>query len=143
MKRIVFVICVVFLLCGCSKQEEKSPFPTYVVNVSTGLLEGMKDLARDYGYDTFDTSIIISEYYAGQRIGANSIKDVQAELDYEMVANRRTEYITVRLDFEFSSYFDEPRVFTSYIAYVIYLEKGKETYIDFNEETLTSATEPR
>ena len=143
MKKILLALSIVLLFCGCSKEEEKPLPPSYIIRVSEGLIQGLRDMASDKWYDTFETNIVIGEYCNGQRVGANSIKDVKPNHLYRKMANERAEYITVRLDFKYSSYYEEPGTFSTHIAHVIYLNKDEDTYVDFNEETLTTIAEPK
>lgn len=141
MRRVLFVFAAIVMLWGCSKETTKT---TYTFIAKDGILEKSIELGYDAGFRNAEISVYISEYFQGQRVKNELIEDPKDGIEYTFEASPKAEYITVRIDMEYSGHWKgDDLSITNYIANVFYLTLNEDTRIEFAEKTLVQRIEPK
>jgi hypothetical protein len=142
MKKVLLYIMTLVLAIGCQSIDNNKT--TYTFVCTDGTIEDIVASGWEMGYSSIDVQVLVSEYFQGQRVATNLITDVVSGREYTREANMKTEYITIRVDVDFSgSSKYEDLEFDRYIANVFYLNIGEDTRIEFNGNTIVSQTEPK
>lgn len=141
MRKLVLAFVSAFVvLCACSKED----MTTYTFYTGDEMISQLSDAAQSHGYTRVECDIVIAEYYQGQPVGNNLIRNVQDGEKYKFHASSKAEYVTVRLDSYASGHENrKDSEITMYIGNVIYLEIGRNTDIVLNENTLCQTSEPK
>lgn len=141
MKRfILFLAFTMSIIVGCTKEEPKT---TYSFITTDGIIGLTTEPLYSNNYYNIAVDVVFSEYGGGHRISYQTIDGVVEGKKYTFEANPNTEYVTVRIDVTGDHDRYESFEFIRYIANVILLEKGKDTEIIFNPETMVSKGEPK
>lgn len=142
MKKTIILLFLLTMFCACTKESD-GPKTTYTFVSTEGIINDLVSLGKQYGYSVSYADVIIAEYYGEKTIHFNTIDRVQEGQEYTFEANNKTEYITVRIDVNYTNNInaDDLKV-TKYIANVFYLKAGEDTKIEFKGDTMMQNQEP-
>lgn len=140
MKRLAIIFgALVVALSSCTKED----LTTYSLYSEDGLFATITDELYSNNYYNVETEIIFSEYGEGHRLSYQTIEDVVDGKEYFLVANPRTEYVTVRIEVTADHSAYGSFEFIRYLGNVIFLEQGENTKITINGSTRVTQTEPK
>lgn len=140
MKNVFYLAIALVIAMGCTKEEPKT---TYSFIAEDEVIASSLEVLHDYGYENATVDIMFAEYGGGHRLSFQKIEGAMEEKTYSFEANSSAEYLTIRVDVtgEHDLYGDFE--FIRYFANVILLEKGANTKIVFNGDTMMSDNEPK
>lgn len=142
MKKTILLLFLLTMFCACTKESNETK-TTYTFVATDGIINDLVSLGNEYGYLNSYADVIIAEYYGEKTIHFNKIDRVKEGQEYTFEANDKTEYITVRIDINYTNKInaDDLEV-TKYIANVFYLKTGEDLKIEFKGDTMMQNQEP-
>lgn len=141
MKRIVcYLAFAMAILAGCTKEEPKT---TYSFIAEDDVVANSLEALHKYDYENATVDIMFAEYGGGHRLSFQKIEGAVDDKSYSFEANSNAEYVTVRVDITGEHDLYGEFEFIRYFANVIMLEKGTNTEIVFNGDTIMSENEPK
>ena len=135
MKKTLLLLFVLTLFCGCTKETDASK-TTYTFVATEGIIDELLSIGNEYGYLVSYADVTIAEYFGEKTIHFNKIKRVKENQEYTFEANTKTEYITVRIDINYTNKINAGDIeFTKYIANVFYLKNGEDIELLQNKDS--------
>ena len=129
MKNIAIIFAALAVLGGCQKEEKT----TYTINVNTGYQQAAQTQGVSYEAD-----VMINEYGDGKKLTTQYLDNINEEVDYVIVPNSKTEYITVKysvtVDGESASF---------WIGKIFDIVKGDNIDVDIVYTTIAVQNEPK
>ena len=129
MKNLAIIFAALAVLGGCQKEEKT----TYTINVDIGYQQAAQ--TQGVGYEA---DVMINEYGDGKKLTTQHLDNINEEVDYVIVPNSKTEYITVKysvtVDGESASF---------WIGKIYDIVKGENVDVNIVYTTITVKTEPK
>ncbi len=120
MKKILMILVMGVLVTGCKKET------TYTLKWNT---EGVSEITTD---------VLIMEFSSDNEIVKNNaISNIQYGNEYSYTADEMTEKCKIHLTWSYQSWST-----TRWVKQVFYLNKGENTEIIVNDNTIVGTTEP-